>query len=53
MNKEAIKFAEWLAENHYRLHNIQEGMHIWQNEEGYATTDYLFFIYKDYVKSLN
>jgi len=31
---EAIKFAEWLAENHYSLHNIiiQNGTFVWRSE---------------------
>lgn len=43
----AIKFAEWLAENHYVLFNIDKlGNYIWKNEKHERTTEELFKEYK-------
>jgi hypothetical protein len=49
MNQEC-EFAEWLAENHYRLHNVSKGIHYWKNEDGEKTTEELFkeFINENY-----
>jgi len=42
-----IKFAEWIARNHYILCNEQtNGIHIWCNEENQYTTSELLKIYK-------
>ena len=49
------KFAEWLAENHYRLHNVirdslGEKVYLWSNEDGVKTSEDLF---KEYENELN
>ena len=41
MNKN-IKFAEWLAENHYSLWNVEKGIYYWRNEYNKKTTNQLF-----------
>lgn len=48
MNK-AMLFAEWLAENHYVLFNINgSGDRLWRNETNQKTTKQL---YKEFDKS--
>ena len=38
-----IKFAEWIAKNHYILFNEEsQGVHVWCNEENKYTTKELF-----------
>lgn len=39
---QSILFAEWIAENHYVLINVVEGIHYWQNEQNIKTTKELF-----------
>lgn len=48
----AIKFAEWLAENHYRLYNVDiSGIRFWKDETNkQKTTEQL---YKKFEKSTN
>ena len=44
----AILFAEWLAENHYRLHNIeQSGVRLWKNSYNQKTTKQLYKEFKN------
>jgi len=38
----AIRFAEWIFTNHYRLYNIQDGNHYWKNEYNIKTTEQLY-----------
>ncbi len=45
-NKESIKFAEWIAKNHFRLNNIQDGKYLWKNEYEYQETNYLYIKFK-------
>ena len=45
-NNNEIKFAEWLAENHYVLNNIQNGMHWWKNEYGFEKSSFLYMKFK-------
>jgi hypothetical protein len=41
-----IKFAEWIARNHYVLYNEEaNGVHVWHNEENQYTTSELFTEY--------
>ena len=47
-NEFAIKFAEWIAENHYRLHDVCDS-HYWSNEIGTKTTNELL---KDYEEEI-
>lgn len=42
MKNKEIQFAEWLAENHYVLNNIQDGEHFWQNEDVVSTSNKLY-----------
>lgn len=42
MKNKEIEFAEWLAENHYVLNNIQGGEHFWQNEDVVSTSNKLY-----------
>jgi histidinol dehydrogenase len=42
MKNKEIQFAEWLAENHYVLNNIQDGIHYWENEEIVSTSNKLY-----------
>lgn len=47
---EAVKFAEWLAENHYKLHHIivQNGAFVWRSKcDNYIdrSTDELYQIF--------
>lgn len=47
---EAVKFAEWLAENHYRLFNVDtnSGVRFWTNESKcQKTTKQLFKEFKN------
>jgi len=46
MKNKETQFAEWLAENHYVLNNIQDGIHWWQNEYGFENSDFLYMIFK-------
>ena len=41
-NNDDVKFAQWLAENHYVLNNIQNGMHWWKNEYGIENSGFLY-----------
>jgi hypothetical protein len=41
-NKDKVKFSEWLAENHYVLNNVQNGMHWWKNEYGCENSGFLY-----------
>ena len=42
MKNKDIEFAEWLAENHYVLNNIQDGIHYWENEDVVSTSNSLY-----------
>ena len=42
MKNKEIEFAEWLAENHYVLNNIQDGIHYWENEDVVSTSNSLY-----------
>lgn len=46
INKESIKFAEWVAENHFRLNNIQDGKYLWKNEYEFQETNSLYIKFK-------
>jgi len=44
---DCILFAEWLAENHYRLYNIDNsGFRLWKNKENQKTTKQLYKEFK-------
>jgi len=45
-NNNDVKFAQWLAENHYVLNNIQNGMHWWKNECGFENSGFLYIKFK-------
>jgi hypothetical protein len=42
MKNKETQFAEWLAENHYVLNNIQNGIHYWENEDVVSTSNSLY-----------
>ena len=42
---ESIKFAEWIAKNHYVLCNETKDNCYWQNEDGIKTTDELYVLF--------
>ena len=47
----AIEFAEWLAEKHYRLFNVDtnSGVRFWKNEtDNQKTTKQLYKEFKNY-----
>ena len=45
--KDSIKFAEWLAQEHFRLSNIEKGICYWSDNNGeYCKTEQLYRIYK-------
>jgi len=46
INKESIKFAEWIAENHFRLNNIQDGKYLWKNEYEFQENNSLYIKFK-------
>ncbi len=49
----AVKFAEWLAENHYRLYNVETktGIRFWKNEtNNQKTTKQLYKEFENYCK---
>ena len=46
MKNKETQFAEWIAENHYVLNNIQNGIHWWQNEYGFENSDFLYMVFK-------
>lgn len=46
----SIKFAEWLAQNHYRLYNVGEDGCEWVNEKGRGLT---YQLYKKFKKEIN
>lgn len=48
-----IDFAMWVAQNHYRLHNVDNGVGIWSNEEGVKTTQELYFNFISYKDDNN
>jgi len=37
-----ILFAQWIAENHYHLYNVENGLYYWVNESNMKTTTELF-----------
>ncbi len=45
--KKEIKFAEWLAKNHYVLCNESKGIFYWENENSKGTSDNLYLIFKN------
>jgi hypothetical protein len=45
--KESIAFAEWIAENHYRLENIVNGVRLWRNENALMSTKNLYKQFKN------
>jgi hypothetical protein len=43
-----IKFAEWIARNHYVLYNEQSnGVHFWENEHNRRTSKDLYIKFKN------
>ena len=46
----AILFAQWIAENHYHLYNVEDGVYYWVNEYNMKTTAEL---YLQWVKEKN
>jgi len=44
---ESILFAEWLAENHYKMINKTTDDTFWQNEDGIRSIETLYRIFKD------
>jgi hypothetical protein len=44
MKSEAELFAEWVAQNHYHLFNVDTAtrIHYWYNEDGVKTTGTLY-----------
>jgi len=44
--KDEVKFAEWLAENHYVLNNINNGLHWWKNQYGFENSGFLYMKFK-------
>jgi hypothetical protein len=46
----AINFAQYIAEEHYRLVNVENNICYWQDEKGLKTTEELF---KDFIKANN
>ena len=45
--KKAVKFAEWISENHYRLYDVTDNIYTWKHAEGNTkTSQELFFDYK-------
>ena len=47
----ALNFAEWIAENHFRLYNIENGLYYWKNENENKTTEELFNDYEKFKKN--
>ena len=47
----AIKFAEYIAKEHYVLVNIIDGFHYWQDEYGIKTTQELLKEFKEETKN--
>lgn len=45
---EAIQFAEWLAEHHFRMFDIRKGVSFWKSNsvKGSFTTEDLFIMFK-------
>lgn len=37
-----ILFAEWIAENHFRLYDVKDGVFIWKNETDSNTKDFIY-----------
>ena len=44
-----VLFAEWIAENHFRLYNVKDGVFIWKNETDSKTSQEL---YDRYIKTI-
>lgn len=46
---EAIAFAEWIAENHFQLFNVESATntHYWYNENSVLTTEALWEAFKE------
>ena len=42
----AVVFAQWIAEDHFRLYNIENGVYYWKNEDEIQTTEELFERFK-------
>jgi hypothetical protein len=45
--EELIEFAEWIAENHYKLYNKSKGVCYWMNEDDKKTTSELLKLFKN------
>ena len=43
--EDSIKFAEWIAENHYRLKDVVNGVKYWVKENVLHTTSVLYELY--------
>lgn len=48
VKKIIIKFPEWIAENHYRLHNVKDGVYYWGDEKNSLRTTKQ--LYKEFNK---
>lgn len=49
----AVVFAEWIAEHHFRLYNIENGIYYWKSEDETQTSEELFEIFNRYQKAVN
>jgi hypothetical protein len=46
MKNKEILFAQWIAENHYRLTDVINGIYIWQNDDGFKSTADLLYMFE-------
>lgn len=52
-DKYAIEFAQYVAEEHYVLVNIEKGNHIWKNEDSELTTKKILKKFKKAIKDID
>ena len=49
----AVVFAEWIAEHHFRLYNVENGIYYWKSEDETQTSEELFESFNRYQNAVN
>jgi hypothetical protein len=49
----AVVFAQWVAEHHFRLYNVENGIYYWKSEDETQTSEELFESFNRYQKAVN
>jgi len=48
----AVVFAQWIAEDHFRLYNVENGVYYWKNEDEIQTSEELLERFNRYQKAV-